>query len=176
MKSSKRPGRPHKHADAIDKAAILSCAAAVIEEGGLDALSFRALAVRLGVTPMAVSYHVGSRDQMIADLIAQSFEGVASDVPEGTPSEKLRFLLLRYCEVALAHSSLVRCMLSDPKKIPEAVQQLSELVRQQTRSLNDGDKGDVMLNLLIDYTHGFVFSAAAAPPQIKLTLDDCAKA
>lgn len=175
MKTSKRQGRPQKRAYGIDKAAILACAMGIIEEDGLDALSFRSLAAKLGVTPMAVSYHVGNRNQMIADLIAQSFEGIATEVPDGTPSQKLRFLLLRYCEVALASSSLVRCMLSDQKLMPEAVLQFGELVRQQTRALNDTDDGEVMLNLVIDYVHGFVFAATAAPPDIKLSTGDCAK-
>lgn len=175
MNASNRPGRPRKHAGAVDKSAILACAMTMIEENGLDALSFRTLATRLGLTPMAISYHVGNRDQMIADLLVQSFEGIAEDVPDGTPSQKLRFLLLRYCDAALAKPSLVHCMLHDPTMMPEVILELNELIRQQTQTLNGADDGDVMLNLLIDYVHGFVFSAVAAPPHIRLTTEDCAK-
>ena len=175
MKPTKRPGRPKKQANRVDKTAILACALTIIEDGGLNDLTFRALAAKLGVTPMAVSYHVGSRDQMIAELIERAFEGVASDVPNGSPSEKLRFLLLRYCEVALTNSSLVRCMLAEPKLMPKSVLLLTDQVRQQTQKLNMGDMDDVMLNLVIDYVHGFVFSTDAAPKHVKLTLEDCAR-
>lgn len=175
MKISKRPGRPSKQAASISKAAIYACAMDIIKEDSVDALSFRILARRLGVTPMTVSYHVGSRDQMIAELIAQHFTDIATVVPDGTPGQKLRFLLLRYCEAALANSSLVRCMLRDPNQMPEAILHLTKLIRCETQTLNEGDEGDVMLNLVVDYVHGFVFAAAAAPPHVKLTTDDCAR-
>jgi AcrR family transcriptional regulator len=172
MKPTKRRGRPSKTADIIDKAAILSCAKRIIEVDGIDALSFRSLAAKLGVTPMAVSYHVGSRDEMVADLLTQSFKDIDKVVSEGTPTQKLRTLLVNYCAVALEHAGLVQCMLNNPTLMPQSILLFGELVRQQTKKLNDGDEGDAMLNLVIDHLHGFAFSAIAAPLHIVLTTND----
>lgn len=147
----------------------------IVRTGGVEAVSFRVLAKELGVTPMAVRYHVGSRDQMIADLIEQAFADIALEPPEGTPGQRLRHLLLSYCDLAVANSKLVQSMLQDPAKMPDALTRFTDMVRRETRRLNDGDEADVMLNLVIDYIHGFVFVAAAAPAQTPLARADCAR-
>ena len=124
---------------------------------------------------MAVSYHVGSREQMLCDLAAQVFEGIASSVPEGTPGSELRSFLVRYSERALGNAGLVRFMLTNPDFIPKVLSEFTAQVRTRTRAINDGDTDDVMLNLLIDYVHGFVLSADAAPAGVSLTVEDCMK-
>ena len=175
MTEIKRRGRPSLKKDNINKARILACAKSVIESAGLEGLSFRSLAKELGVTPMAIRYHVGSRDRMVADLIEHSFRSVIAETPTELPAQKLSSLLLGYCDLALANSSLVLCMLHNPKLMPESIIQFTDLVRQQTQALNSGDKDDAMLNLLIDHLHGFVFSATAASSNLILTKDDYAK-
>ena len=175
MPQSKRRGRPKKQSDGVDKSSIFTCALSMIETRGLEHLSFRTLAAELGVTAMAVSYHVGSRDQMLSDLTAQVFADVASSVPNGTHSAELRHYLARYCELALQNADLVRFMLTKPDSLPNALQEFTAQIRLRTQAINDGDIDDVMLNLLIDYVHGFVFSADAAPTEICLTLEDCMK-
>jgi len=124
---------------------------------------------------MAVSYHVGSREQMLCDLAAQVFQGVAVNVPEGTPGAELRHFLIRYIELALQNVGLVRFMLTNPNFMPEVVTEFTAQVRIRTQAVNHGDADDVMLNFLIDYIHGFVFSADAAPAGVNLTVEDCMK-
>ncbi|MEP3277678.1 MAG: hypothetical protein ABJN26_13775 [Stappiaceae bacterium] len=179
MNGSKRPGRPGKDTTTVDKSNVLKCAMGIINQEGVDALSFRVLAKKLGVTAMAVRYHVGSRDQMIADLIELAFAGVDEEPPAAqrreTPGQRLRYLLLKYCDRALERAELVRCILRDPTKMPTSLVRLTDLIRCETRTLNDGDDGDVMLNLMIDYVHGFVFAAISAPAHMTLTNEDCAR-
>lgn len=122
---------------------------------------------------MAVSYHVGSREQMLCDLAARAFEGVASTVPESTPVAELRLYLVRYCELAMQNAGLVRFMLTNPDFMPRVLREFTDQVRARTQAVNDGDADDVMLNLLIDYVHGFVLSADAAPAGVSLTVEDC---
>lgn len=173
MPRPKRRGRPKDKSDGVDRAAILTCAMSVIETRGLVQLSFRTLAAELGVTAMAVSYHVGSREQMLCDLAARAFEGVASTVPESTPVAELRLYLVRYCELAMQNAGLVRFMLTNPDFMPRVLREFTDQVRARTQAVNDGDADDVMLNLLIDYVHGFVLSADAAPAGVSLTVEDC---
>jgi len=173
MPEVKRRGRPKKQAVSVDKAAVLRCAHSILETQALDKLTFRALAAELGVTAMAAKYHVGSRDQMLSDLAAQIFEGIDADVSGETLSAELRRLLVRYCELVLKNADLVRFLLSKPDCMPKVLSEFTSQVRQRTQAMNDGDTGDVMLNLLIDYIHGFVFAADAAPREVTLTLDDC---
>lgn len=175
MKASKKVGRPKKHAAAVSKEKIHACALEIVNSEGVDRLSFRSLAKKLGVTPMAISYHVGNRDQMITAIIARAFVGISVEPPAGTPCQRVRHLLLRYCDLALLNSNLVQCLLREPTKMPGELAQFTELIRQETQKINSEDKNDAMLNLLIDYIHGFIFSAVAAPADTPLTSEHCAQ-
>lgn len=173
MPEAKRRGRPKKQAGGLDKAAVLRCARSILATQGLEKLTFRALAAELGVTAMTAKYHVSSREQLLSDLAAQIFEGIDANVSSETPSAELRQLLMRYSERALMNADLVRFLLSKPNCMPTVLNEFTSQIRQRTQAINSGDPGDVMLNLLIDYVHGFVFAADAAPTEINLTLADC---
>jgi AcrR family transcriptional regulator len=58
--------------DALGRAEIVDAAMRRIADGGLDRLTMRALAIDLGVTPMAVYHHVPNKDallQLVADAV-----------------------------------------------------------------------------------------------------------
>lgn len=173
MPETKRRGRPTKQTGSVDTAAVLRCARSILVTQGLEKLTFRALAAELGVTAMAAKYHVGSRDDLLSDLATQIFEGIDTNISGATPREELRQLLVLYSEIALMNADLVRYLLSKPNGLPKVFSNYTSLVRIRTQAINGGDPGDVMLNLLIDYVHGFVFAADAAPSEIGLNLEDC---
>ncbi|MCV0426963.1 MAG: hypothetical protein K5905_15990 [Roseibium sp.] len=156
-------GRPEKTAHKLSSKIILEAALSIARNEGVEAISFRRLSQDLKVTAMAVSYHVGGRHKMLTDLVALAFRGLVGDHIEEKPEANLRRLLSDYCHRALQYSSLVRAMLVDPSLMSSDIKALTQEIRENTRRLNNGDEGDVLLNLLVDYTHGFVFAAAAAP-------------
>ena len=172
MATSRSLGRPKKKVAELTRDAILAEALVLIDGDGGASASFRTLADRFGVTPMAVSYHVGSRRQMLADVIDIAFRGVADPPEGGTPAARIKCLLVRYCGRALAHAGVIRCILRDPSLMSRDLHRFTDLVRQETQSLNAGDARDEMLNLIVDYTHGFVFSAAVAPAGTAQGIDD----
>ncbi|MEH6404405.1 MAG: hypothetical protein V7750_13590 [Sneathiella sp.] len=172
MQKSIPPGRPKKTATTLSKDLIFAKALEIIQAQGEKALSFRILAEKLGVSPMAVSYHVGSRREMLQNIIKIAFSSIACDPVGETPEERIKFLLLKYCDLAIEHANLVQCILRDPSLMTEDLVQLTSMIRKETQVLNKGDKQDVMLNLIVDYTHGFMFSAAAAPQDLKLLTTD----
>ncbi|MBL0939161.1 MAG: TetR/AcrR family transcriptional regulator [Gemmatimonadaceae bacterium] len=55
----------------LDRNRILSAADALLRRHGFAGLTMRALAARLGVDPMAVYYHLPSRDAVVAALAAE---------------------------------------------------------------------------------------------------------
>ncbi len=173
MTDAKRRGRPKKQADSIDKAAVLRCAHTIMTTQGLENVTFRTLALQLGVTPMAARYHVGNRDQMLSDLAAEIFAGLDAGVSNETPIDGLRQLFMRYGDLALQNADLVRFLLSKPDCMPSVLSRFTSQVRLKTQALNHGDADDVLLNLLIDFIHGFVFAADATSHDNTLTLTDC---
>lgn len=164
-KDIKSAGRPSTKDKKLSKQLVLETALLLLSDGGVDAVSFRKLAAFLNATPMAIKYHVGSKKELLGSLVETSFRGIADGIEGRTPQERLRNALLVYCSVAIEHASLVRCMLGDTSLMSKDIMQLTENLRQDARHLNNGDENDVMLNLLVDYTHGFVFAAASASPE-----------
>ena len=59
-KTKKRPG--------LTREKILSAAVDLADENGIDALSMRALAKRLGVEAMSLYNHVSNKDDLLAGL------------------------------------------------------------------------------------------------------------
>jgi AcrR family transcriptional regulator len=55
----------------IDRSAVLAATLELADEKGLAAVSMRAVADRLGVTPMALYRHVGDKQQLLDGLVEQ---------------------------------------------------------------------------------------------------------
>jgi AcrR family transcriptional regulator len=66
-------GRPREHDDAT-RAALLDEAERLIDEGGIDALSVRAVADGVGVSTRAIYSLFGSKEGLLAALATRSFE------------------------------------------------------------------------------------------------------
>lgn len=156
-------GRPSKSAKAVTKEKIHQTAFRLIKQGGIDALTFRALAKQLGVTPMAIAHHVGTRKQLLAALITLAFSDIGAPADGKTPRARVQFLLNRYCERAIENAHLIPAMLADSSLIGEELSRFTDQIRQELKAFVDAATITPVLNLIIDYTHGFVSSVAAAP-------------
>jgi len=97
-------------------------ALAIIEEGGLEALSLREVARRLGVSHQAPYKHFPSRDHLLAEIVSRAFTGFAhhldSSVPGGNPREDLAAMGRAYLAYALEHPLHYRLMFGTPLPNP----------------------------------------------------------
>ena len=94
----------------LDTDQVLAAARAVLREDGIDALSLRAVARRLGVAPNTLYSHVAGKDGLL-DLVLDDVLGEVA-----LPSEEdlrrdpwgvVRAIMLDSYDVLLAHSGLV---------------------------------------------------------------------
>jgi TetR/AcrR family tetracycline transcriptional repressor len=69
-------GRP----PTLDIGGIVAAAVCEIDEAGLEGCTMRALAVRLGVTPMSIYRHVADKDDLLRQIPDSMLVGVAADV------------------------------------------------------------------------------------------------
>ena len=171
MTRAQRAGRPRKSDQKLSKQSIIAAALPIVQRGGVDALSFRALADQLGVTPMAVTYHSGSKTELLFDLVEAAFKDALGEIDGQMATDRARSILARYFVCALRNAHLLRAVLSDTSLMGPALGQITSTLSESTKALNDGDENDVLLHLLIDYTHGFVLSATASDDN-PLTTDD----
>lgn len=98
------------------KSACLAEAIRIIEEVGLEKLSLREVARRLGVSHQAPYKHFDSRDHILSEVTAAVFFDFAQFLDDrektGDPWLDLRTLGLRYFEYAAAHPLRYRLMFS----------------------------------------------------------------
>ncbi|MEM8795043.1 MAG: TetR/AcrR family transcriptional regulator [Pseudomonadota bacterium] len=108
---------PLKKADNL-KTALVDEAFAVIEEKGVEQLSFREIARRLGVSHQAPYKHFPSRDHILAAVVALCFESFSEHLnarPRGnTPADDLRNMGLAYLDFAKEHPLKYRLMFNTP--------------------------------------------------------------
>ncbi|QAX30905.1 MULTISPECIES: TetR/AcrR family transcriptional regulator [unclassified Leisingera] len=159
-----RMGRPPRGSRTLSKDDVLKTALQLLDEGGSKALTFKALAKALGVTPMAVAHHAGTKDEMIASLVAIAFAGSDTPSEAATPKLRLRDLMTRYCAQVTKHPELAKCILENPALIGPSLTGLTRLIEAEITAADvSGAEARTILCLLVDYTHGFAFAAAAAP-------------
>lgn len=143
---------------------VASAALALADEDGLEALSMRALADRLGVGTMTLYGYFRNKDELldaVVDAAMGEGEGEAPAV-KGDWKEQLRGLVLHARWNLLQHPSLVELRVRRPVLRPEALR-FSETALSILRGAGfDVREATAAFRLLFTYTFGF---AALSPAE-----------
>jgi AcrR family transcriptional regulator len=101
------PAAPRRHR--LDRAAVVTEAIALADAEGLDGLSMRALAARLGVVPMALYKHVADKEDLVGRMVDRIVEGYDPPVGDGWRG-RVRSRVLSAREAIAAHPWLGRAI------------------------------------------------------------------
>lgn len=146
----------------LSREVVARAALELADRDGLDAVSMRALAERLGVGTMTLYGYFRSKDELL-DALVDAAVGDELPAPAGVHwREQLREVILHARRGLLAHPSLVELRVRRPVLRPEALRFAEALVRI-LRGAGFG-VGDAVggFRLLFTYTMGF---AALSPAQ-----------
>ena len=100
---------------------ILDAALALADEGGLAAVSMRAVARRVGVTAMALYPHVSSKDDLLDSLVGRLLAELPLPGP-GTPwRDRLAAIAAAARSLAHRHPAAMPLLFSRPSVTPDAV-------------------------------------------------------
>jgi TetR/AcrR family transcriptional regulator, tetracycline repressor protein len=143
----------------LTKAAIVQAALGLLDEAGMDGLTVRALAARLGVQAPALYWHVRNKQALLdemATLIWRRVGDVMAGLPDDLPWRELmstyavtvRTELLRYRDGAKAFSGST---LTDPDVVRRGEATLRNLTGQGF-ALADAVRGLLLIN---NFTIGF---------------------
>ncbi len=139
---------------------VVAEALAVIAQDGVQAMSMRALAARLGVVPGALYHHFGNKQQL-QDLV---LDGVLAEVdfhtnPSLAWTEQLKILATRLRQVLEAHPGVAGILKTRDPLGPHSLALAEALLSPlQTAGFADREAG-LAFFLLVDYTIGFAVSS-----------------
>ena len=86
----------------LSRSAIVERAMAIADTEGLAAVTIRRIAVEFGVTPMALYWHVSNKDELLAAMGDQFFDGVAvAELPDW--NDELRAIMQALVESLRRH-------------------------------------------------------------------------
>jgi AcrR family transcriptional regulator len=139
---------------------VVAEALAVIAQDGVEALTMRSLAARLGVVPGAVYHHVRNKQQL-QDLL---LDGVLAEVdftvdPSLPWTEQLKVLAHRLRQVLERHPGIASILKTRDPLGPHSLA-LAEALLAPLRAAGFGDReAGLAFFLLVDYTVGFAVSS-----------------
>jgi AcrR family transcriptional regulator len=142
---------------------VVTEALAVIAEDGVQALTMRSLAARLGVVPAAVYRHVRNKQQL-QDLL---LDGVLAEIvfeldPSLNWSEQLKVLAHRLRRVLEAHPGVAGILKTRDPLGPHSLALAEAFLEPlQAAGFRDREAG-LAFFLLVDYTIGFAVSGTPA--------------
>lgn len=147
-------GRPRT--PRLTQDAILTAALDLLTQGEA-ALTIRALATRLNVTPMAVQHHIGSRDALIRALADRCHADI--DAPD------LRGLMTAYTAAIRRHPDLTLALFRLAGPLPTQAQRITDRIHSllRDRGLTDAT-ATLWRDILIDWAHGMALSRAPDDP------------
>ncbi|WP_235817593.1 TetR/AcrR family transcriptional regulator [Brucella cytisi] len=150
-------GRPAANGKPVSPESILSEALSILDTDGLDGLTMRALATRVGINPMTIYHHFKDRDGLIKALAELVYAGVVA--PEaGDALARVHSLLTAYYSKVVLYPALTLAIFARPAIFPDhAVRITNEL----TRLLSERSNAVRWTHILVDYTHGAALAVAS---------------
>lgn len=160
------------------RTALIEAGMALLQEGGMPALTLRRAAARAGVSHAAPAHHFNGLPGLLTAIAAQAFRlfcaamDKARDRAADTPEARLQAICQGYLAFATAHQGLFHVMFVSP----EVIRSDPELMEQATRAyliLRNGClpfaqshlKPDETLEIAVwSMVHGFAVLGFHAPP------------
>ena len=98
------PARRSRRTDALSADAIIDAAIAVLDAGGEEALTFRALSAALETGPGAIYHHLASKQEILAAAAQRLVVDVLAEVPSDLDAENgIREVMLAFFDLFGAH-------------------------------------------------------------------------
>ena len=153
-------GRPSRGAEAVSPVAILSEALNILDGEGLERLTMRALATRLGINPMTIYYHFNDRDGLIKAMADKTYADVS--VPaQGDARTRIIGLLNAYRAKVVRHPALTLAIFNRPAIFPDHAARITADLAGLLGELDlSPARVTLWVHILVDYTHGAALAVA----------------
>ena len=154
------PGRPPKADAAASRHDMVVAALDHLDREGADSFTMRAIAERLGINPMTIHHHFGSRDGLISAIAEAVFAQVAAP-KDGTPIDRIVWLLKDYYAQVLRHPALTMLIFSRPNVFPKEAERITNELSTLLNEVGLPDqRARLWRDILVDFTHGAALATA----------------
>lgn len=154
-----RPAREPLTLERIDAAAL-----ALVDQGGMAALSMRKLGAALGVDPMAIYHHVPGKQELFHRLVRHVFSAMPEPRGTGPWDDRVRAWAHAYRMVVVAHPALVLTIVTDQHAVAVAAAAATEELRAalEAAGLDDAEV-ELCADVVVDHANGAVLACAPGP-------------
>jgi AcrR family transcriptional regulator len=104
----------------IDRAAVIDAAMQLADESGLDAVTMHAVALRLGVTPMALYRHVDDKQALLDGMVERLLTGYPLPPADAPWPGRLTAMAEAIRSTARRHPAVFPLLLTRPAVTPDA--------------------------------------------------------
>lgn len=158
--TARGPGRPSSVEESVSSAKILSEALNILDAEGLERLTMRALAARVGINPMTIYYHFKDRDGLIKALADKVYSDVSAPT-KGETRTRVAGLLAAYRAKVLKHPALTLAIFSRPAVFPDHAKRITVDLTNLLQDMGASPKRSLSwVHILVDYTHGAALAVA----------------
>lgn len=138
---------------------IATAALAVIDRGGLAALSIRAVAAELGVGTMSLYRYFADREQLEGYVVDLVFASISTDLPARSSwTKRVETLLQRLRDAVADHPAVVPLLLTHRFTAESAMPWSEQLMSALAKAGFDGKHRFLAFRLLTSYVIGVVQS------------------
>jgi AcrR family transcriptional regulator len=138
----------------VTREAVAEAAAELVAADGLDALSVRQVANRLGVWPTTVTHHAGGRREGLLELLIEHLAAGISTDTHGSWRTRLAELAQEIRRVALAHRGLADELLRSGATGPRALRLADAILDALEEAGLEQDVAQDAYDLFLTYVLG----------------------
>ena len=147
----------------LSREAIIAAALAIIDRDGYKGLSMRRLGKELGVDPMAIYYHIPSKEALLDGLVEVIMNEIdlGLDDPRRGIKDRVLTAARAYRGALLKHPSLIQAVVNRPPRTATALKPVEVLLGI---FLDGGFKPEdamAAVNIIATYVRGSVIHEAA---------------
>lgn len=169
---SRPRGRP-ANGQGVTRDDILCAALTLLEEGGGQGLTMRALATRLGVTPMSLYHHVEDRAGLLRALSDQVYAEVLEGARELADKRvAIRTILTRYHDAVGRHPQLTMAIFATPQAFAGVTRRITDHLSALLAEMTP--EPILWRDILVDHAHGsgLALASTKGDPKQAQTLRD----
>jgi AcrR family transcriptional regulator len=162
------PSKDHTRPPPLSRPRIVRAAVRLVDEKGLPALTMRALAAELEVSPMALYNHVRDKEELVDLMLDLMLGEVDTSATEGDWLTRLRAVVGSFHQALIAHRQLARAYSGEVRIGPHGLLLMERTIELLLEGGFAPSEASDAFFALFTYTAGFQQMGNIAP------LRDCA--